>query len=112
MGKAKAVFVPTIYIEPFGSVAVEAQLCGTPVITSDWGAFTETNHHGVTGYRCRTFQQFVDATVLAPKLNTKVIRKVAEKYSLDNVAKQYDDYFKRLLTLWADGWYNLREDKK
>jgi len=49
MGKAKLAFVPTYYIEPFRGVAVELQMCGTPVITSDWGAFVETVLHGVTG---------------------------------------------------------------
>ncbi|MFZ1935353.1 MAG: glycosyltransferase [Thermoguttaceae bacterium] len=46
MGQAKAVFVPTESAEPFGNVTVEAQFCGTPVITTDWGAFPETAEHG------------------------------------------------------------------
>lgn len=107
MGKAKAVFVPTIYVEPFGSVAVEAQLCGTPVITTDWGAFTETVVDGVTGFRCHTFQEFVDAAIMAPSLDPALIRRLNEKYSLESVAMLYQKYFNRLLTLWDDGWYNI-----
>jgi hypothetical protein len=39
LGNALALLCPTGYIEPFGGVAVEAQMCGTPAIASDWGAF-------------------------------------------------------------------------
>ncbi len=40
LGKAKSVLMPTYYLEPFGGVHVEAQLCDTPVITTDWSAFS------------------------------------------------------------------------
>ncbi len=39
LGNAKSVLMPTYYLEPFGGVHVEAQLCDTPVITTDWSAF-------------------------------------------------------------------------
>lgn len=98
MGGAKAVFVPTIYLEPFGGVAVEAMLCGTPVITTDWGAFTETVIDGVTGFRCQTFEEFVEATEHVVELDRDAIRKYAiGRYSTDVVKHQYDKYFKRLL---------------
>lgn len=61
LGNAKAVLMPTYYLEPFGGVNVEAEMCGTPVITSDWGAYPETVLHGVTGYRCRVFEEFCRA---------------------------------------------------
>ena len=67
LARRGSVRVPTYYIEPFGGVAVEAQLCGTPVITTDFGAFPETVQHGITGYRCRTYKQFrVGGTQRAP----------------------------------------------
>lgn len=107
MSKAKAVFVPTIYVEPFGNVNIEAQACGTPVITTDWGAFTETVEQGDTGFRCRTFGEFKQAALSAGSLDLNYISDRARyKYSIATIGKQYEDYFNRLLLLWEDGWYD------
>lgn len=106
MAGAIASFAPTIYVEPFGNVVPEAMFCGTPVITTDWGAFTETVIDGKTGFRCRTFGEFIDAMDKAKGLDPRAIRKHAvENYSLDAVAAKYDKYFNRLSSLWGDGWY-------
>ena len=106
MGKAIATFAPTLYIEPFGNVVVEAQACGTPTITTDWGAFTETNIDGVTGYRCRTLDEFCRAAENVKSLDTYNIHKRAvELYSVDTIALKYDKYFGQLYTLWDKGWY-------
>jgi len=106
MSRALATFVPTRYLEPFGGVAVESMLCGTPVITTDWGAFTETVVDGFNGFRCRTFAEFCRAARIAPELPTAGIRKGARgKYSLEAVAPLYERYFERLQTLWGKGWY-------
>jgi glycosyltransferase involved in cell wall biosynthesis len=112
LGGAEAVLVPTQYIEPFGGVAVEAQLCGTPVITTDWGAFTETVRHGETGYRCRTMDDFVWATTNAPLLDRRAIRRWAsENYSMERVGRMYDEYLRKLQDLYADGWYAQHPDR-
>lgn len=106
MGRARAVFVPTYYIEPFGGVAVESQMCGTPVITTDWGAFSETVLHGVTGYRCRTFDDFVWAAQHADDILPQKCREWAlENYSMERVAEMYQEYFDKLYDLWDEGWY-------
>ncbi len=109
LGNAKAVLMPTYYIEPFGSVALEAQLCGTPVITTDWGAFPETVVHGVTGYRCRVFEEFCRAVENIQRLDPEACRSwVAETYSLERCGMLYETYFQRLHKLFGDGWYSMK----
>lgn len=106
MSRARFVIVPTIYIEPFGNVAVEAQACGTPVLTTDWGAMTETVIDGATGYRCRLLREFVEAAEKVKTLDPQVIRQHAlDNYSLPVIARKYEAYFERLLTLHGKGWY-------
>lgn len=105
MAAAQAVLVPTLYNEPFGSVVVEANLCGTPVITTDWGSFPELVQNGVNGFRCNLLGEFAFAIDLATELNRGFIRNNAiAKYSLETIAPRYQAYFERLMTLWEKGW--------
>jgi glycosyltransferase involved in cell wall biosynthesis len=105
LSNAVALFVPTIYVEPFGNVAVEAMLCGTPVITSDWGAFTETVIPDVTGFRVRTLGEFKEAATLAPKLDRARIAKYARaRFSQEAVGLQFEQHFARLSKLHGAGW--------
>ena len=107
MGGAIATFAPTLYVEPFGNVVIESQACGTPTITTDWGAFVENNPAG-SGIRCRTLQEFMTAAELVKDLDRSGIRQRAvDLYNLDVIGKQYEAYFQRLLTLWGDGWYSV-----
>lgn len=113
LGNAKAVLMPTYYLEPFGGVNVEAQLCGTPVITSDWGAFPETVLHGVTGYRCRTFEEFCWAVKNIHRIKPEDCRKWAEtNYSIERIGRMYEEYFQRINNLFQKGWYQPNEDRQ
>jgi len=110
MGGAACTLMPTIYVEPFGGVAVESMMCGTPVVTTDFGAFTETVVEGVSGYRFQTLQEAVDRTVAAMELDREAVRRHAvDRYSLDAVEPLYDRWFTNLDGLWGEGWTALRD---
>lgn len=107
---ARALLTPSVYVEPFGGVAVEAQLSGVPVISTDYGAFTETIEHGVTGFRCNTLQQFIDAAHLADELDRDLIaEKARARFSLAAVGPAYDEWLQRCSLLYGAGWPQLRE---
>lgn len=108
MSRAKASFVASTYLEPFGGVQVENLISGTPTITTDWGAFVENNHHGVTGFRCRTFADFVDAANRIDEIDPWVCRSFGEQFSLQNVAPRYEKFFQDILNVYTGkGWYEL-----
>jgi len=110
MSGAAVLLAPTMYLEPFGGVAVEAMLAGTPAVTTDWGAFTETVQEDVSGYRFRTLWGAVQATQKAMELSNQGIRDYAiARYSLDAVRPLYDEWFARLDGLWGHGLLDLPE---
>ena len=113
MGEAKAVFVPTLYLGPFEGVNVESQLCGTPVITTDWGVFPETVEHGKTGYRCRTHEQFCWAAKNLDKLaSPQYIRdRAVYNYSLEKVALMYQEFFYLVNNLSKKGYYEENNER-
>lgn len=110
MAGAIAGFVPTLYRPPLEGVHCELQLCGTPVITTNFGVFTETVENDVNGQRCNDFQEFLNAAQWAEKVGLRhrqAIRESAQsKWSMDVIKHQYDEYFQRLQRLYTkEGWY-------
>jgi glycosyltransferase involved in cell wall biosynthesis len=109
LGGARAILMPTRYVEPFGGSGVEAMLCGTPVISSDFGAFTETVEHGKTGFRCHTLGDYLAAIEAIPSLDRKYIAERARTlYSLETVGKKYDSVFQQIVDLGDAGWFTER----
>ena len=100
LSRARALIVPSAYLEPFGMVAIEALACGTPVIGPDWGGFSETIRDRVTGFRCRTLGEFADACRATKDLSPSDCRRQAEsEYDLSVIWPQYWKFFCRLQSL-------------
>jgi glycosyltransferase involved in cell wall biosynthesis len=108
MAKAKALFVPSTYLEPFGMVAIEGMMAGTPLITTDWGGLSEINIHGSTGFKCHTLQDFVEAARRVGEIDRARCRRIAEsKYTIAAVTPLYQKWFDDLHLLWTTGWETL-----
>jgi glycosyltransferase involved in cell wall biosynthesis len=106
LAEARAVLVPTVYVPPFEGVNVEAQLSGTPVICSPFGAFAETVRHGETGFLCHTMGEFAKAAETVDDLDPKTCRDWAlDQFTLDVCAPQYDRWLNQLAGLYGSGWY-------
>ena len=110
VGGARAIFMPTRYIEPFGCVAAEALLCGTPVISSDTGGATEIVRQGQDGYRCRSLSDYMNAVdevqeFYAPDDYEEISRAARARFGHAQVGAQYERYFAKLAD--GRGWYAL-----
>lgn len=110
LGSLTAMMAPSKFCEPFCGSAVEAQLCGTPVITSDFGAFTETVEQFKTGVRCHTLADFCYGVQMAldGKFDRQYIHDRAVKlYDMYNVAVQYEYAFKSIMDIsnGNGGWF-------
>jgi len=102
-----ALIAPSLYMEPFCGVNVEAQLCGCPVLTHDFGAFVETVEPMVTGVHCHTLADFGYGIMLA--LNNHFDRSyIRLRADMFNVAHKYDYIFKTILDVHngQNGWYS------
>lgn len=99
LSNAKALFCMSRYLECFGGVHIEANLSGTPVIATDFGCYVHTVKHGLTGYRLtgNCFEQGMWAVKNLDRIDPEVCRKWGQRFSNENVALKYDEYFDTLL---------------
>lgn len=104
---AYAMLMPTAYTEPFGGAGIEAMLVGTPLLSSDFGAFSETVQHGLNGFRCKTLGDWLEAVKDAGCLSRRHIStKARARYGLENVGAQMDSIFQQVAGLQGQGWYD------
>lgn len=102
LSHAAVMLVPTLYIGPFETVHAEALLSGVPVVTPDYGVFTETVDKA---FRYATMAEAVDATKRAVELSKNAAFKqelresAVERFSIEACSVLYDKWFKNLETL-------------
>jgi glycosyltransferase involved in cell wall biosynthesis len=109
LGSARCVLMPTTFAEPFGGVSVEAQLCGTPVLSSHHGAFAETIEDERTGFRCHTLGDFMAALDRTLELDRSYVSNRARRlFGYERVGRLYDAAFQAIGDLDDEGWYSMR----
>ena len=99
LGRARAMIFPIRWPEPFGLVMVEAMACGTPVVTTNWGAAPELVDDGVTGFRRDGDDELVEAIGAARTLSPVACRKrVEELFSAPAMVRGYEAVFQGLVS--------------
>ena len=106
LGAARCVVMPTRYVEPFGGVSVESMLCGTPVLGSSFGAFTETLE---PEFRCHTLQEWLDGLERAPHVDRAALQMSAiRRYSTEVIGPKYARVLRQIADLGREGWNTRR----
>jgi len=103
--RAAAALVVPSHEEGFGLVAVEAQLCETPVVAFRSGGLSDSIEHGVTGYLAAPGDPAALATTLDEVLNSDARHDVGRagrqsalsRYAPDSVARRYRILYESVL---------------
>jgi glycosyltransferase involved in cell wall biosynthesis len=96
--QARALLCPIGWEEPFGLVAIEAMMTGTPVIGFARGAFPEIIDDGVTGILVSDVQEMTRAVPLAARLDRAVCAaRARERFSAERMAAQYERVFESIV---------------
>ncbi len=97
LGAAKAMLFPIRWPEPFGLVMVEAMACGTPVVTTNWGAAPELVDDGVTGFRREHSDELAHALAEVDGLDPAACRAWVEaNFSAEAMVRGYEAVYDRV----------------
>ena len=97
LGRACAMVFPIRWPEPFGLVMTEAMACGTPVITTNWGAAPELVEDGVTGFRRDGEDELVEMVSHVRELDPAACRRRVEAlFSGEAMVHGYEAVFEKV----------------
>lgn len=108
LSNASALIIASNYLEPFGGVAVEALLSGTPIITPFFGAFEEINIDGVTGFKCHNLHEYVEAIRARRRISPSDCRSRGSEYLTTEIAPKFEAWFQAIHEVYTgSGWDQL-----
>lgn len=94
LARARGMVFPIRWPEPFGLVMVEAMACGTPVVTTNWGAAPELVEDGVTGFRRDSTEDLVAAVARLHELDSAACRaRVEQCFSAPAMIRGYEQLY-------------------
>ncbi len=103
LGSARVLLFTSVWEEPFGLAAIEAMLCGTPVVALRRGALGETVEPGTTGVLVDRPEDLPAAIRRALSLSrAKVRERARERFSAERMALGYLAAYREALEL--DRW--------
>ncbi|PJF47565.1 MAG: glycosyltransferase [Chloroflexi bacterium] len=96
---AKALLMTPHWIEAFGNTCIEAMAGGTPVIAYNAGGPSELVQDGVSGFLVppRDVDALVEAVRRVDRLDRRLVRKRAEKFSLERFADRYERFIEHVI---------------
>ncbi|WP_437776800.1 glycosyltransferase family 4 protein [Sorangium sp. So ce1097] len=100
--RARALLCPLQWEEPFGLIAIEAMLCGTPVLGFRRGSFPEIIDEGVTGFLAEpgdVARLTALATTLARFDRAACARRARERFSSARMVSRYEVLYRSLVDL-------------
>ena len=98
MGSARCLLVPSLAPETSSLVAMEAAMCGTPVVAFRAGALPEVVQDGVTGFLVDDVRQMADAIGACGDLDPALCRETAlARFSAHAMAAGYLRMYENLI---------------
>ncbi len=99
LARARCFLFPIEWEEPFGLVMAEANACGTPVITTRWGAAPEVVEHGVTGFVADSLDEIPGFLKRIDEIDPVTCREeVIRRFSPRSMAQGYLDIYEKVLS--------------
>ena len=98
LNSADVMVVPSVWLEAFGQVTVEAMACAVPVVTSDIGGSTEINVDGQTGFivpkadanaLAEAIMKILKDSELRNRLGQAARKRVEENYSYEVLTEKF-----------------------